>query len=80
MPYEVSPVFWYNYNPTEKRRRSIVFNDVITDMGSNQKVSPKVTELFLRGRKFDVSIVFISQSYFKALETITLKMSHIFLS
>ena len=57
-----------------------MFNDVITDMGSNQKVSPKVTELFLRGRKFDVSIVFISQSYFKALETITLKMSHIFLS
>ena len=40
-----------DYNPTKKSRVLIVFDDVIVDIESNKKLSPKVTELFLRGRK-----------------------------
>ena len=54
-----------DYNPTNKRRVLIVFDDMTADMESNKILSPKVTELFLRGRKLNISIVFMSQSYFK---------------
>ena len=37
-----------------------MFDDMIADMGSNKKLSPIVTELFLRGRKLNVSLVFTS--------------------
>ena len=43
----------------------IVFDDMIVDMESNKKLSPIVTELFLRGRKLKISLVFIPQYYFK---------------
>ena len=39
-----------DYNPTKKRRVLVVFDDLIVGMESNKKLSPKVTELFLRGR------------------------------
>ena len=54
-----------NYNPTKKRRVLIVSDDMIADMESNKKLIPAVTELFLRRRKFSISLVFISQTYFK---------------
>ena len=50
-----------DYNWTKKREVLIVF-DMIADMESNKKLSPIVTELFLRGRKDNISLVFISQS------------------
>ena len=43
----------------------IVFDDMIGDMESNKELIPIVTELFLRGRKLNILLVFISQSYFK---------------
>ena len=49
---------------------SIVFDIVIEGMESNEKLSPIVTELYLRGRKLNISIVFVSQSYFKVPKTI----------
>ena len=61
-----------DYNPTKKRRVLIVFDNMIADMQSNRKLSTKVTELFLRGRKIKISLVFISQSYFKVPKTIRL--------
>ena len=39
-----------DYNPTKKRRVLIVSDDLIADIESNEKISLKVTELFLRGR------------------------------
>ena len=65
-----------DYNPTKKRRVLIVFDDMIADMESNKKLSPKVTELFLRGRKLNISLVFISQSYFKVPKTIRLYVTY----
>ena len=48
-------------------------------MESNRKLSPIVTELFLSGRKRKISLVFISQSYFKAAKTIRLNATHYFI-
>ena len=61
-----------DYNPTKKRRALIVFDDMIADMKCNKKLSPIVTELFLRERKLNISLVFISQSYFKVPKTLRL--------
>ena len=67
-----------DYNPTKKRGVLIVFDDMIADMESNKTLSPIVTELLLRGRKFNISFVFISQSYFKVPKTIRLNATHHF--
>ena len=56
------------YNPTKKRRVLIVFDDVIADMEANKNLSPIFTELFLRGRKLNISLVFMSQSHSKCLK------------
>ena len=53
------------YNPGRKRKVLIVFDDIIADMVSNKKLNPIATELFIKGRKVNTSIVFITQSYFK---------------
>ena len=54
-----------DYNPNKNRKVLIVFNDMIADMIKNKKINPIVTELFIRGRKLNISIAFITQSYFK---------------
>ena len=56
-----------------------MFNDMIEDMESNKKVNPKVTELFLRGTKLNISLVFTSQTYFKVPKTITQNATHYFI-
>ena len=38
---------------------------MIADIINNKKINPVVTELFIRGRKWNISVVFITQSYFK---------------
>ena len=53
------------YNLGKKRNVLIVFDDMIADMINNIKLNPVVTELFIRGRRLNISIVFITQSYFK---------------
>ena len=64
-----------DYNPTKKSRVLIVLDDMTADLESNKKLSPIVTELFLRGRKLNVSLVFISRSYFKLPKTIRLNVT-----
>ena len=65
-----------DYNQTKKRRVLIVFDDMIADMESKKKLSPVVTELFLRGRKLNILLVFISDSYFKVPKTIRPNAMH----
>ena len=55
-----------DYNRTKKKKVLIVFDDMITNMVSNKKWSPKATELFLRGRKLNIFLVFISQYFFQS--------------
>ena len=52
------------YNLIKKRKISVVFHDMIADIFSNKNLNAIVTELFIRGRKFNISLVFITQSYF----------------
>ena len=61
-----------------QQRKKRVLDDMKEDMESNKKLSPIVTELFLRGRKLNISLVFITQSYFKVAKTITLNATHYF--
>ena len=49
------------YNPHKKRKILIVFY-MIADMLSNKKLNPKITELFIRGGRLIISLVFITQS------------------
>ena len=51
------------YNPNRKHKILIVFDDMIADMLSNEKFNPIVTELFIRCRKLNISLVFVTQSY-----------------
>ena len=52
------------YNPNRERKILIVFDEMVADMLSNKQLNPLVTELFIRGRKLNISLVFIKQSYF----------------
>ena len=64
------------YNIGKKRKILIVFDDMIADMINNKKLNPVVTELFIRRRKLNVSIVFITQSYFKVPKDVKLNSTH----
>ena len=65
-----------DYNPGKKRKILIVFDDIIADMINNKKLNPVVTELFIRGRKLNISIIFITQSYFKVPKDVRLNSTH----
>ena len=56
------------YNANKKRKILIVFDGMIADMLSNKKLNSVVTELFIRGRKLNISHVFIKQSHFAVPE------------
>ena len=68
-----------DYNPIKKRKILIVFDDMIAHMINNNKLNPIVTELFIRGRKLNISIVFITQSYFKVPRDVRLNSAHFFI-
>ena len=54
------------YNLGKKCKILIVFDDKIADMINNKtKLNTIVTELFKRGRKLNISVAFITQSYFR---------------
>ena len=48
-------------NPNKKRNILVVFDDVIAEMLSNKKFHPIVTEIFVRDRKLNISLIFITQ-------------------
>ena len=60
------------YNTDKERKILIVFDDMIADMINNKKLNSIVTELFIRGRKLNISLVFITQSYFKVPKDVRL--------
>ena len=67
------------YIPNKKRKISIVFDDMIADMLSNKNLNPIVTDLFNRSRKLNISLVFITQSYFAVPKNIRLNHTHYFI-
>ena len=52
---------------------------MIADMINNKKLDSIVTELFIRGRKLIISLVFITRSYFKVLKDVRINTTHFFI-
>ena len=53
-----------DYNPNRKRKILIAFYDMVADILNNKKCQAIIKELFIRCRKLNISLVFITQSYF----------------
>ena len=58
----------------------IFFDDMIVDKIRNRTLDSIVTELFIRGRKSNISLVFITQSYFKVPKDVRLNTTHFFIA
>ena len=67
------------YNIGKKCKILIVFDDMIDYVINNKKLNPVATELFIRGTKLNISIVFITQSYFKVPKDVRLNSTHFFI-
>ena len=65
-----------HYNADKQNKILIVFDDMIADMIQNKKLDSIVTELFIKGRQLDVSLVFITQSYFRVPKDVRLNTTH----
>ena len=68
-----------DYNPDKENKILIGFDDMITDMINNKKLNSIVTELFVRARKLNISLVFITKSYFKVPKDVRLNTTHFFI-
>ena len=68
------------YNPDKENKILIVFDDMIADMIHNKKLNSIVTELFIRGRKLNISFVFITQPYFKVPKDVRLYTTQFFIT
>ena len=64
------------YNLGKRLKVLIVFDDKIANMINNKKLHPVVTELFTRGSKLNISVVFFTQSYFKVPKDVRLNSTH----
>ena len=69
----------YN-NPYKENKTSIVFDDMIADIIQNKDLNSIVTELFIRGRKLNISLVFITQWYFMVPKDVRLNTSHFYIA
>ena len=69
-----------DYNPDKENKILIVFDDMIADMIHNKKLNSIVTLLFIRARKLNNPLVFITQSYFKVAKDVRLNASHFFIA
>ena len=67
------------YNEDKERKILIVLDDMIANVINNKKLNSIITELFIRGRKLNISLVFITQSYFKVPKDVRLNSTHFFI-
>ena len=65
-----------DYNKNRDRKVLIVFDDMIADIEYNKNFKRIIKELFYRARKINVSIVFITESYFRTLKDARLNSTH----
>ena len=70
----------HEYNLDKENKILIVFDDMIADMIHNKKLNSIVTELFIGGRKLDISLIFITESYLKVPKDVRLNTSHFFIA
>ena len=68
-----------DYNRIRKSKKLIVFDDMIADIMTNKKFQTIIKELFIRGRKLTISLVFITQSCFPVPKDVRLNATHYFI-
>ena len=68
-----------HYNPNRRRKILIAFDDMIADIMTNKKFQAINNELFIRCRKINISLVFITQSYFSVPKDVRLNSTHYFI-
>ena len=66
----------HDYNSSRKRKILIVFDDMIADIMANKTFQAIIKELFIRCRKLNISLVFITQSYFSVPKDVRLNSTH----
>ena len=66
------------HNANKERKILTFFDDMIADMINNIKINWIVTELFIRSRKLNISLVFTTQSYFEGPKDVRLNATHFF--
>ena len=69
-----------DYNLDKENKILILFDDMIADMINNKKLNSIVTELFIKRRKLNISLVFITQTYFKVPKDVSLNTTHFFIA
>ena len=65
-----------DYNPSRKRKMLFIFDVMIADIMTNKRVKSIIKELFIRCRKLNISLVFITQSYFSVPKDVRLNATH----
>ena len=65
-----------DYNPERKRKILIVFDEMVADIMTNKKFQSIIKELFIRCRKLNISLVFITLSYFPVPKDVRLNSTH----
>ena len=68
-----------DYNPTRKRKILVVFDDMIADIMANKKFQAIIKDLFIRCRKLNISLAFITQSHFCVPKDVRLNSTHYFI-
>ena len=66
----------HDYNPIRKRKKLIVFDDMIADIMDNRRFQTIIKELFIRCRKLNISLVLITQSYFSVPKDVRLNSTY----
>ena len=66
----------YNYNPNRRKKILIVFDDMIADIAMSKTFQAIIKELFIRCRKLNISLVFITQPYFSVPKYVRLNSTH----
>ena len=67
------------YNVGKKRKMLIVLEDMIPDVINNKNLNSVVTELFIRSRKLNIYLFFITRSYFEVPKDVRLNSTHFFI-
>ena len=64
------------YNPSRKRKILIVFYDMIADIETNKKFQAIIKKIFIRCRKVNMSLAFITHFYFFVPKDVRLNLTH----
>ena len=65
-----------DYDSNRERKMLIVFDEIIADIMTNKKIQAIIKELFIRCRKLNISLVFITQFYFSVPKEVRLNSTH----